>query len=134
MTTFLNAARQVSVFPQIDLFATRYNFKIKPFVSPCPDDEAWAMDATTLDWNEWDSIYLFPPRPLLVHLLPKIASFKGVGLLIAFKTPGSLVTTALELRCHRVFRLPSPVLSQEKEAGVVLHDHVQSLQLHAWFL
>ena len=77
---------------------------------------------------------LFPPRPLLVHLLPKIASFKGVGMLIAFKTPGSLVTTTLELRCHRVFRLSSPVFSQETEAEVVLHDHVQSLQLHAWFL
>ena len=92
------------------------------------------MDAITLDWNEWDSIFLFSFQPLFVHLLPKIASFKGVGMLITFKTPGSLATTALELKCHRVFRLPSPVFSQEMEAEVVLHDDVQSLQLHAWFL
>ena len=134
MTTFLNAARQVSIFPQIDLFATRYNFKIRPFVSPCPDDRAWAMDATTLDWNQWDSIYLFPPSPLLVHLLPKIASIKGVGLLIAFRSPGSVVTTALDLRCRRNFRLPFPVLSQETKEGVVSHGHNSRLQLHAWFL
>ena len=55
----------------------------------------------------------FPPSPLFVHLLPKIASFKGVGMLIALNIPGSLVTTALESRCHRVFRFPSPVFSQE---------------------
>ena len=134
MTSFLNAARQVHIFPQIDLFATRYNYKIVPFVSPCPDDKAWAMDATSLDWNEWESIYLFPPRELLQHLLPKIASFRGVGLLIAFRTPGSVVTTALELRCSRVFRLSSPVLSQDTEVGEVLHPCVQRLQLHAWFL
>ena len=134
MTSFLNAARQVSIFPQVDLFATRYNFKISTFVSPCPDDKAWAMDATTLDWNQWDSIYLFPPSPLLVHLLPKIASFKGVGLLIANRVPGSVITTALDLRCRRYFRLPFPVLTQETKEGMVAHGQNGRLQLFAWFL
>ena len=133
-TSFLNAARQVSIFPQVDLFATRYNFKIDPFVSPCPDDLAWAMDATSLDWNHWDSIYLFPPNSLLTHLLPKIASFKGVGLLIAVRVPGSVVTTALELRCRRHFRIPSPVLTQDTKDGMVTNGRSRGLKLYAWFL
>ena len=64
-SSFHHAACQVSIFPQVDLFATRYNFKIDPLVSPCPDDLAWAMDATSINWNHWDSIYLFPPKPLI---------------------------------------------------------------------
>ena len=92
------------------------------------------MDATTIDWNQWDSIYLFPPGPLLVHLLPKIASFKGVGLLIALRVPGSVVSTALDLRCRRHFRLPFPVLTQETKEGVFAHGQNGRLQLFAWFL
>ena len=133
-TSFLSAPRQVSIFPQVDLFATRYNFKVNTFVSPCPDDQAWAMDATTIDWNHWDSIYLFSPGPLLIHILPKIASFKGAGLLIADRVPGSVVTTALDLRCRGHLRLPFPVLTQETKEGMVAHGQNLRLQLYAWFL
>ena len=43
------------------------------------------------------------------------ASFKGVGLLIADRVPGSVVPTALDLRCRGHFRLPFPVLTQEQK-------------------
>ena len=73
------------------------------------------MDATTIDWIHWDSIYPFSPGPLLIRILPKFASFKGVGLLIAVRVPGSVVPSALELRCRGHFRLPFPVLTQEQK-------------------
>ena len=124
----------LSLFPQVDLFATRYNFKIDPFVSPCPDEMAWAMDALTVDWNSWDSIYLFPPKPLLTSLLPKIASFKGQGLLIAERLPGSLLTTSLDHLCRSYWKIPAPVLSQETDVGLAFHSCPESLRLHAWYL
>ena len=132
-SSFHFAACRVRIFPQVDLFATRYNYKIDPFVSPCPDVLAWATDATSLDWNHWDSIYLFPPKTLLPSLLSKIASFRGQGLLIAGRFPGTVTTMALESRCSGYLELPSPVLSQETDEGMVTYGPTDRLCLHAWF-
>ena len=69
--------------PQVDLFATRYNTQLKSFVSPVPDPLAAEVNAMSLDWNRWQSIYLFPPVNLLSRILPLLWSFKGKGILIA---------------------------------------------------
>ena len=132
-SSFLFAASHVRIFPQVDLFATRYNYKIDPFVSPCPDSLAWAMDATLLDWNLWDSIYLYPPTALLPSLLSKITSFRGQGFLIAGRIPGTVITLALESRCSGYLELTSPVLSQETDEGIVTFGPISRLRLHAWF-
>ena len=55
--------------PQEDLFATRFNHKLPRFVSPVPDPMAWAVDALSLLWENWD-VYAFPP----VALLPQVVS------------------------------------------------------------
>ena len=68
--------------PEIDLFASRLNFQLKPFVSWGPDPEAWAVDAFTLDWSQW-VIYAFPPFSLLHKTLCKWQRDKAEGLLIA---------------------------------------------------
>ena len=34
--------------PLIDLFATSLNYKLETFVSPIPDQKAWAVDAMTI--------------------------------------------------------------------------------------
>ena len=34
--------------PQVDIFPTRYNFKLAQYVSPVPDPNAWAVDALTV--------------------------------------------------------------------------------------
>ena len=46
-------------YPQVDMFATRYNCKLVRFVSPIPDPQAWSVDALTLSWEDLD-MYLFP--------------------------------------------------------------------------
>ena len=49
--------------PHIDLFATSDNHKIDTFVSPFPDELAWATDAMSISWQGmW--AYAFPPTPL----------------------------------------------------------------------
>ena len=50
--------------PQIDLFATRFNHRLRKFVSPVPDPAAWAVDALSLSWGNLD-MYAFPPVSLL---------------------------------------------------------------------
>ena len=37
--------------PEIDLFASRINYQIKPFISYEPDPEAFAVNAFLLNWN-----------------------------------------------------------------------------------
>ena len=46
----------------MDLFATRYNYKLPKFVSLVPDQTAWAVDALSLPWQDLD-VYAFPPQP-----------------------------------------------------------------------
>ena len=37
--------------PLLDMFATRWNHKLPPFVSPVPDPSAMAVDALSMSWN-----------------------------------------------------------------------------------
>ena len=56
--------------PKIDLFASRLNYQIKPFVSWGPDPEASAVDAFTLKWETF--AYAFPPFCLIQRILAKV--------------------------------------------------------------
>ena len=57
--------------PQIDLFATRFNYKLPQFVSPVPDSLAVAVDALTLPWEDLDA-YAFPPTAILGKVVEKL--------------------------------------------------------------
>ena len=57
--------------PDIDLFATRLNKQVTKFVSWQPDPEAFAIDAMTLNWNNFYS-YCFPPFSIIAKTLMKI--------------------------------------------------------------
>ena len=47
--------------PSIDLFAPRLNCKVPKFISWGKDPDAWACNAFSLDWSQFDLCYLFPP-------------------------------------------------------------------------
>ena len=49
--------------PDVDLFASRLNCRMTPFVSWRPDPDAMATDAFCLDWERFRS-YIFPPFAL----------------------------------------------------------------------
>ena len=67
--------------PNIDLFASRINFQIYPYVAWKPDPEAVAIDAFTIPWDQY--CYAFPPFCLIGKALAKIEEEKASGILIA---------------------------------------------------
>ena len=68
-------------FPQIDLFASRLNYQMKPYVSWGPDPEACAIDAFTLSWHMLS--YAFPPFCLIQRILSKVEQEEAEMILIA---------------------------------------------------
>ena len=58
-------------WPQIDLFATRFNNKLPEFVSPVLDPLAWAVDLLSLPWEDLD-VYAFPPAAILSRVVEKL--------------------------------------------------------------
>ena len=68
--------------PEIDLFASRNNYQLKPFVSWRADPEALAIDAFCLSWKN-KFVYLFPPFSMLSKVLQKLQEDQAEGILIA---------------------------------------------------
>ena len=52
--------------PEIELFASRLNCQVKPFISwHHPDPESFAVDTFAENWGRW-MIYAFPPFSLIL--------------------------------------------------------------------
>ena len=74
--------KELKFVPQVDLFATRLNCKLKPFYSWRPDPEAKGCDAFVADWGS-ERFYAFPPFALLPKVIQKVVHDKAVGVIIA---------------------------------------------------
>ena len=61
---FAQAVQKVQAKPDIDLFVSRFNYKLKPFVSFKPDPEACAINAFSISWSTY-SFYAFPSFSIL---------------------------------------------------------------------
>ena len=57
--------------PNIDLFASRLNYKCKLYVSDQPDQGAFAINAFQLSWNSLN-FYALPPFCIIQKVLHKI--------------------------------------------------------------
>ena len=68
--------------PQVDLFASRRNFKVPKFVSWHPEPEAWRVDAFTFQWDK-DYMYAFPPFSLVGRVARKLFYDKAHAILVA---------------------------------------------------
>ena len=73
---------QTFFVPDIDLFASRINKRMSPFVSWFPDPEAVASDAFSLDWKDFKA-YIFPPFCLINKVLAKIWEDEADAILVA---------------------------------------------------
>ena len=80
--SFQCICRRVGLTPEIDLFATHLNHKLKKFVTPYSHPEAVGSNALALDWNRWESVYMFPPTPLIPLIIQKLKTFKGKAILV----------------------------------------------------
>ena len=68
--------------PSIDLFASRLNYQVEPFISWKPDPEAMAVDAFSLNWGLHVDFYAFPPFSLINRVLQKIEQDQTYGFII----------------------------------------------------
>jgi hypothetical protein len=68
--------------PQVDLFASQYNKKLRMYCSLTKDKAAMAQDALSIPWkNLW--AYAFPPFALITRVLRKIREEQARVILIA---------------------------------------------------
>ena len=70
-TQFLLIRRHMGT-PDLDLFASAQNRRVRNFISPVPHPEAWAVDALAHDWPGDLLLYAYPPTALVPHILQKI--------------------------------------------------------------
>ena len=132
--TFAWVASEFGPF-QVDLFATRENHQLPDYVSPCPDQGAVESNALSIPWSRWDSIYLFPPVPLLSKVSSLLLQFRGRGALIApFYAQSSWLPNLLRRSSEHLPLPPGHSLSQRTSKGQVLHPCPSVYSLHAWRL
>ena len=93
---------------QVDLFSNRYNAQLETFISPYPDPLAAGENAFSLDWNQWVSLYAFPPTKVLPLVVQRLHHFRGQGVLIAPYHPISTWFPSLMIRCPLHYPLPHP--------------------------
>jgi len=51
--------------PDVDMFASRLNYQVLPYVAWRPDPQAIAKDAFTINWSDYSLIYVFPPFSMI---------------------------------------------------------------------
>ena len=68
--------------PEIDLFASRRNNQLDRYVAWLPDPFAMHIDAFTLDWGEFNFVYLFPPFRLIARCLQKLQQERVRAILV----------------------------------------------------
>ncbi len=67
--------------PNIDLFASRLNCKVKPYCAWQPDPEAIFIDALMFDWTHY-YFYAFPPFSVIHLVLQKIMQEETEGIVV----------------------------------------------------
>ena len=72
---------KLSVKPDIDLFASRLNYRLKPYVSDKAVPGALAVDAFTVQWSQY-VFYAFPPFSVIMRVLQKIQQDQATGLVV----------------------------------------------------
>lgn len=82
---FKSICSDLDLYPTVDLFATRHNRQLPIFVSWKPDPESSYIDALSLDWTMFTSVYIFPPFSLWGRLLKRLKQYQStVQMLLVF--------------------------------------------------
>ena len=71
------------IMPEIDLFATRINTQLDTFCSWRKDPDCSYVDAFSLNWGNFNAVYIFPPFSLLNSCIRKIREDQTRGIIIA---------------------------------------------------
>ena len=68
--------------PDVDLFASQLNYKVKYYCAWQPDPGAFHIDCLSLDWSVFNLLYAFPPFSLIGRVLQKISTDNATGIII----------------------------------------------------
>ena len=121
--------------PNIDLFATRLNYRLPVFVSPMADPQAVDVDALSIPWKGMYA-YAFPPFVMLGRVLEKVQQDHPCEMiLIAPKWPNQCwYARLMELLVDFPLALPlrKDLLTQPHNHH--RHRSLQAVSLHAWRL
>ena len=120
--------------PLVDLFATRFNHKLPAYVSPCPDPQAWGVDALSISWDGLDA-YAYPPTSMLQQTLQKMERHRCRMIIIAPYWPSmQWFPQLLDLLTDHPVRLPANRDLLKQSHNSMVHSRPDQLQLHAWRL
>ena len=91
--------------PQIDLFASRNNFKIPKYVSWHPEPYSWKVDAFSFKWTDY-FFYVFPPFRMVGRVALKLLLDRSRAILIAPEWPTQPWFAALNHWASAQLRFP----------------------------
>ena len=83
---FESIMKTFQFLPKIDLFASRLNCQLKPFVSFRPDPEALHVNSFLLPWS-CTKFYAFPPFSVISRVVQKIYLEQAEGILVVPNWP-----------------------------------------------
>ena len=69
-------------YPNIDLFASRFNKKVQTFCSWKPEPEASFIDAFSIDWKEFELCYCFPCFSMIGRCIQKVKNDRARVILV----------------------------------------------------
>ena len=85
---FQRMIEELGLEPEVDLFATKFNAKLKIYHSSIQDPKAIQINTFTTDWSNYTVLYAFPPPNLIHKVLYKWKKEKnGVLILVAPNWP-----------------------------------------------
>ena len=93
--------------PDVDLFATRLNAKTEKYISWRPDPGAIAVDAFSIQWNDFNLFYAFPPFSVVTRTIEKALEEKARGLLVVPHWPSQAWWGRLVNVCPRLLQFRS---------------------------
>ena len=129
-----NSILQMFNCPNLDLFVTLFNHKLPLYVSPVLDNQAFTIDAFSMNWNNLHA-YAFPPTILIPPVLNKIHQSQcRIVLTAPLWLQQAWISEVLQLLISAPVCLPlcPDLLTQAK--GKFQHQNLPALNLHAWEL
>ena len=119
----------------LDLFATRFSHKLPLCAFPVLDNQAFAIDAFSMNWNNIHA-YAFPTTILTPSVLNKICQFQCRMVLIAPLWPaiqcfGRYLNKIRQSRCRMVHI--APLLARNKHGSQRFYNYLSRLQFISTF-
>ena len=128
---FSKLAEVVGPF-DVDMFASRLNYQLKPYVSWGHDPEAAEINALTVNWKKWHTIYVFCPFSIILRVLAKWQKDEAEGTaILPLWTTASWFPLVLRMLTREPILLPRGLRTLQLGHSELPHPLHRKLQLMA---